>query len=141
MLSYLPFNKCPTKAKLKLALKLRPMAWSNCLKCHCRGSRVSNMILSNDWKYITDAIATTILARWNFVLYDPVQQLKLRPPYLGLWCVHRTIPCSTGPIALTSGFGRRTIGHFDICNAFSVLYHTLIWAGRVEILTNFVSWM
>ena len=29
-----PFRRCPTSAKLKLNLKLRPTEWSICLKCH-----------------------------------------------------------------------------------------------------------
>ena len=41
-----PFNKWPTIVKLKLVLKLRPMEWSNCLKCHSSGSLVSIIIFS-----------------------------------------------------------------------------------------------
>ena len=51
-----PFSRCPTMAKLKFVLKLRPMEWSNCLKCHSSGSRVSFIIFSRLWKSIFKTI-------------------------------------------------------------------------------------
>lgn len=47
---YLPFNRCPTKAKLKLELKLRPTKWSICLQCHSKGWRISINTSSGLWE-------------------------------------------------------------------------------------------
>lgn len=47
---YLPFNRCPTKAKLKLELKLRPTKWSICLQCQSKGWRISINTSSGLWE-------------------------------------------------------------------------------------------
>ncbi len=57
-----PFRRWPTMAKLKSVLKLCPMEWSSCLKCHSRGSRVSIIIFSRLWEQTTRGLRVWVRA-------------------------------------------------------------------------------
>ena len=54
----LPLSRWPTRAKLKLNLKLRPTAWSICLKCHSSNGRRTSIRTSSGLWNLAILVAT-----------------------------------------------------------------------------------